>query len=104
MKQKNVTVKLTGVSAKVEVGRLAAKGVSRTGEKKRGKYEHEALRGQEYSKSGQLMNKERIIDRKDNYYKELVVNADTGEVVRNVEHPLSEHKERGYAKFKKKTT
>ena len=100
----NVIVQLVGVSAKVEVGRVAAKGVSRTGEKTRGKYAHEALRGCEFNVEGNLMQKERIIDRKNNSYKELVVNIDTGEVVRDVEHPLSDHKGYGSAKLNKKTT
>jgi hypothetical protein len=103
-KPKNVTVEPSGVSAKVEIGRIAAKGFSRRGEKKRGKYEREALRGHEFSKTGHLMYKERIIDRKNNCYKELVVDADTGQVTRNVEQLLSEHTGHGYAKFKKKTT
>jgi hypothetical protein len=103
-KSRNVTVQLVGVSAKVDAGRLAEKAVSRTGKKTRGKYDHEALRGHEFSAGGHLMEKERIIDRKNNNYKELVVNTDTGEVVRDVEQPLSEHTGRGSAKHKKQTT
>ena len=100
----NVTVQLVGQSVKAEIGRVAAKAVSRTGEKTRGKYDHEALRGHEFNVEGNLMQKERIIDRKNNSYKELVVNIDTGEVVRDVEHPLSEHIGYGSAKHEKKTT
>ena len=99
----DVTVQLVGVSANAEVGRVAAKGVSRTGEKTRGKYDHEALRGHEFNVQGHLMRKDRIIDRKNNFYKELVVNTDTGELVRDVEQPLSEHTGYGSAKHKKKT-
>jgi uncharacterized Ntn-hydrolase superfamily protein len=100
-KIKNVTVQLVGVSAKVEVGRIAAKGVSRTGRKSKGKYAHESLRGHEFNVAGNLMRKERIIDRKNNFYKELVVNTDTGEIVRDVEQPLSDHTGHGSAKVNK---
>jgi hypothetical protein len=100
----HVTVPLSGVSAKAEVVRVAAKGVSRTGEKSKGKYAHEALRGHEFNVKGNLMSKERIIDRKNNYYKELVVNTDTGEIVRDIEQPLSDHTGHGSAKRKKQTT
>jgi len=96
-----VTVQLVGVSVNAEAGRIAAKGVSRTGAKSKGKYAHEAMRGHEFNVVGNLMQKERIIDRKNNIYKELVVNTDTGEVVRDVEHPLTDHKGHGYAKYKK---
>ncbi len=44
------------------------------------------------------MSKVRILNRKKDYYKELVINVDTGNTVRDVEHPLSEHTGRGSAK------
>jgi hypothetical protein len=100
---RKATAHLVGVSATGAVGRIAAKGVSCTGEKRRGKYDHEALRGYEFSVKGHLMRKERIFDRKNNRYRELVVNSDTGEVVRDVEQPLSEHRGHGSAKHKKQT-
>lgn len=103
-KSKDVTVQLVGVSAKGEVGRVAAKGHTRTGEKRRGKYDHEALIGHEFNVEGNLMHKERIIDRKNNVYRERVVNTDTDEVVRDIEEPLSEHINHGSAKHKKQTT
>jgi hypothetical protein len=99
----NAAVPLVGVSVKAEAGRVAAKGVSRTGEKKRGKYDHEALRGHEFNAEGHLMQKERIIDRKNKHYKELAVNTDTGEVVRDIEQPLSEHTGHGSAKHRRQT-
>lgn len=98
-----MTVQLVGVSTKVEAGRVPVKGVSRTGKKTRGKYDHEALRGHEFNAKGHLMQKERIIDRKNNMYKERVVDSDTGSVIRDVEHPLSEHTGHGSAKHKKLT-
>lgn len=100
-KSNDVIVQLVGVSAKAEAGCIAAKGVSRTGEKSKGKYAYEELRGHEFNVAGNLMRKERIFDRKNNIYKELVINTDTGEVVRDIEHPLTEHTDRGSAKFKK---
>ena len=46
------------------------------------------------------MSKVRILDRNQDCYKELVINADTGNLVHNVEHPLSEHTGHGSAKIK----
>jgi hypothetical protein len=103
-KSKNVTVQLVGNPAKLKVGRVAGKSLTRTGTKKKGKYDHEALHGHEFNIAGNLMHKERIFDRKNNLYKERVVNTDTGEVIREVEHPLSDHTGHGSAKRKKPTT
>ena len=47
------------------------------------------------------MSKVRIIDRKEDYYKELVIDTDTGNVDRDVEHPLSEHRGHGSAKSRR---
>lgn len=44
------------------------------------------------------MRKVRILDRDNNRYVEKVVDPETGEVLRDVEEPLSEHQERGWAK------
>ena len=46
------------------------------------------------------MSKVRIIDRKNNVYKELVVHTDTGTVVHDTEHPLTDHTGHGSAKHK----
>jgi len=40
----------------------------------------------------------RIIDRHNNRYKEEIVNSETGEVLRSVDHPLTDHIGRGSAK------
>lgn len=40
----------------------------------------------------------RIIDRQNNRYKEEIVNSETGEVLRSVDHPLTDHTGRGSAK------
>jgi hypothetical protein len=40
----------------------------------------------------------RIIDRQNNRYKEEITNAETGEVLRSVDEPLSDHKDRGSAR------
>lgn len=99
-KSQDVTVQLVGQQAKFEQGRLAEKVVSRTGDKVHGRYDHEVIKGHEFNVAGSLMEKERIIDRKNNFYKELVINSDTGQVVRDIEHSLSEHTGRGSAKQK----
>ena len=96
----NVTTHITGVVAKAEIGRVAPNGVLKTGKRPHGKWDLEESRGYEFSKDGHhhLMSKVRILNRKKDYYKELVINADTGNIVRDVEHPLSEHTGRGSAK------
>lgn len=96
----DATVTLIGVSAKAEAGRIATKGVSRTGDKSKGRYDHEVLNGFEFNVNGDLMSKVRIIDRKNNVYKELVVHTDTGTVVHDTEHPLTDHTGHGSAKHK----
>lgn len=100
-RRKNITVEVRGVSAKTEVGQVAASGVSRYGKKTRGKYDKEVLSGYEFSSTGRLMHKERVIDRKNDFYKELVIDTNTSEIVRSVEQPLSEHTGRGSAKDRK---
>ena len=97
--RKDALVMLEGASAKTKAGRVAARGVARTGRKRRGKYEHEALRGYEFNVSGHLMKKERLLDRKNNLYIERIVDMDTGEVVRDIQEPLSDHRRRGAAKL-----
>ena len=99
-KSRDVTVQLKGNSAKSEVGRVAGKKLTRTGKRSGGKYDHEAVFGHEFNVAGNLMHKDRIIDRENDFYKEKVVNTDTGEVVRDVEGPLTKHKDRGSAKHK----
>jgi hypothetical protein len=97
----NVATHITGVCAKGEVGRVAPKGVSYSGEKCKGKWDREVLRGFEFNEDGHLMSKVRILDRKEDYYKELVINTDTGNIDRDVEQPLSEHTGRGSAKSRR---
>jgi len=52
-------------------------------------------------KSGKWMKLERIIDRAKNWYKEVVTDPRTGEVVHRCEEPLSDHKGHGSAKHGK---
>lgn len=60
----------------------------------------ESFSGSERRKSvGDYVNKERLIDRENDRYKERVVTED-GEVLRNVDEPLSAHHGRGSAKLK----
>ena len=52
----------------------------------------------EENKDGNLMIKERLIDKDANVYYEYVKNPDTGEVVRQCHQKLSDHIDRGSAK------
>jgi hypothetical protein len=47
---------------------------------------------------GRFVEKMRLVDRKDDRYKERVVDPVTGEVLRDVDEPLSEHRGQGSAK------
>lgn len=94
-KGQDVTVQLTGVEAKLKTGRIAAKSLTRSGARVRGKHRREELRGEEFAVSGQLVEKVRVIDREKNYYHEHVKDAETGEILRDVEHRLTDHTGRG---------
>ncbi len=60
----------------------------------------EGFTGRELRKSvGDFVDKERLIDRENDRYREKVV-TDSGEVIRDVDEPLSEHRDHGSAKFK----
>ncbi len=48
---------------------------------------------------GDFVQKERLIDRKNDRYREKIV-TDSGDTIRNVDESLSKHKGRGSAKFK----
>ncbi|MEW5894452.1 MAG: hypothetical protein AB1650_01655 [Candidatus Omnitrophota bacterium] len=54
-----------------------------------------------YKKENKWVHKDREIDRAKDRYREIVIDPDTGEVIHECEHPLSEHKEHGSAKFNK---
>lgn len=61
----------------------------------------EASAGAELSKRlGRLVKKSRLIDKVADRYAERVVDPVTGQVLRDVDHPLSEHAGRGAAKPK----
>ena len=96
----DVTVALTGLEMKSQLGRVAANTLTRTGERKNGKHRLEEWRGNEFSSSGSMVSKDRIIDRQNNSYREKVVNVDTGEVLKDVSHPLTEHTGHGSDKAK----
>jgi hypothetical protein len=62
----------------------------------------EVFAGSDLRKSdGRWMNKERVIDKDRDYYKETVSDPETGKVVHHSEEPLSSHFGHGSAKFKK---
>jgi len=66
------------------------------------KVRKEFLSGDDLRRSdGKWMEKERIIDRDNDHYHEKVVDPETGEVLRDVTEPLSQHLGRGSAKSKK---
>jgi len=47
---------------------------------------------------GEWMDKERVIDRDNDYYKEKVVDPSTGEIIHHCEEKLTDHWGRGSAK------
>lgn len=51
-----------------------------------------------YRKTGLWSRLLRVIDRQNNRYKEEITNAETGEVLRSVDEPLSDHRGRGSSK------
>jgi len=51
---------------------------------------------------GKWMRKERVLDRDNDHYKEVVIDPETEEVIHHNEEPLTEHFGHGSAKFKKK--
>ena len=70
--------------------------------KGRRKYAREEKSSAEYSVDKELVRVERSIDRENDSYRETVTAIDSGEVLRKVDHPLSEHKGRGSDKPTKK--
>jgi hypothetical protein len=68
-----------------------------------GKTLAEGLSGDDlHRKSGKWMKKERLIDRAEDRYKEVVTDPETGGVVHHCDEPLSQHRGHGSAKKKKK--
>ena len=53
-----------------------------------------------FKKTREWHNLERIIDKKNNFYKEFIVDK-RGKIIRDIEEPLADHKGRGSAKYKK---
>ena len=63
------------------------------------RHQTEIIQGSEWSVSHQKMvHKERLIDKPNNKYTELVVDPDTGEIIHWCEEPLSHHTGHGDAK------
>lgn len=56
-----------------------------------------------HKKSEKWNHREMYIDRENDDYKEIIKNKETGEIIHKCEEPLSEHKEHGDAKYKKKS-
>ena len=70
--------------------------------KKQKKTRVEGSSGSEWStRLAKMVHKERLIDRKNNRYKESVTDIQTGEVIHEVDEPLSQHTGHGSAKTPK---
>jgi hypothetical protein len=50
---------------------------------------------------GKWVHKERIIDKENNRYKEVVIDEETGEIIHECDEPLKKHQGHGTAKFTK---
>lgn len=59
------------------------------------KYARETKSSAEHSVDGQLVRVDQSVDRENDRYRKKVTVVDTGEVLRHVDHPLSEHRGRG---------
>jgi hypothetical protein len=69
-----------------------------------GKTLAEGLSGDDlHRKSGKWMKKERLINRAEDRYKEVITDPETGGVVHHCDEPLSQHRGHGSAKKKKKS-
>lgn len=68
----------------------------------RRKYARETKSNAEYSADGQLVRVEQSVDRENDSYRKKVTVVDTGEVLRKVDHRLSEHTGRGSDKPRRK--
>ena len=83
-------------------GMLKGKKLDLTGEKRKGKKKKalsEFMVGSELCVDmNKWVRKERYIDRENNWYKEIVVDPATNQLIRDLEEPLSEHWNRGSAK------
>lgn len=51
--------------------------------------------------NGKWMKKERIIDRENDHYREVVTDPETGKVIQHCDEPLSQHRGHGSAKKKR---
>ncbi len=54
-----------------------------------------------HHKTGKWNHRRMEIDRKNDKYREVVIDKETGEIIHSCEEPLSQHKGHGSAKFKK---
>lgn len=65
------------------------------------KYARETKSSAEHSVDGQLVRVDQSVDRENDRYRKKVTVVDTGVVLRQVDHPLSEHRGRGSDKPRK---
>jgi hypothetical protein len=74
-------------------------GHARNGPKTGRRYARELYFGDSYFKAGGTWSViHRVIDRTANWYRELITDKKSGEILRDVAEPLSTHKGRGSAK------
>ena len=86
-------------TAKIEVhDQMRAKVKDHT-RRSKDKLRQDVIAGDDFRVSeGDYVDKLRVIDRDQKSYKEKIVDKKTGEVIRDVEHPLSDHTGHGSAK------
>lgn len=56
---------------------------------------------EQHRKTGKWFKKERLIDRKNNKYKELITDPENGKIIHHIEEPLDKHTGHGSAKQQK---
>ena len=66
--------------------------------KRKHKYAREVKSSAEQSVNGQLVRVDQFVDRENDRYRKKVTVVDTGEVLRQVDYPLSEHRGHGSGK------
>ena len=95
--KKDVRIEVPGAEIRFETYRAGIK--TRFRDPNNANFEIEEVDGHDWSESlGRWVKKQRVIDRKNNRYYELVIDEETGDVLRECEQPLKEHTGRGSAK------
>jgi hypothetical protein len=94
--QRRISVRIREQIAVRDSLRVEAKDPSRP---KRKRLRKQVIKGDEVQRSsGRWMKKYRLIDRDEDRYQERIVDGETGEVVHEVDEPLSQHQGHGSAR------